>query len=136
MNKNFKVGQSNELIKEGRIYDLHNCFDFDGLLITGKGVIILMFRPNDSYGVGYSAITIRAQSVDHFEVSPHIGAFIVSDIEEIGYKSRDDNDDNWLLNENQATTADDLYFRFNDGNFVRFHSESVLLFEAPATPDL
>lgn len=131
MNKDFTVGQANELIKGGRVYDLHNCFDFVGLTISGAGGVSLMFKPNATHGGGYTGITVQAESLNHLEISPQFGAFSVNDVEEIGYKSRGDNDDNWLLSESQATSSDDLFFRFNNGHFVRFHGERVLLIEAP-----
>lgn len=135
MNKNFTVGQTNELIKEARVYDLHNCFDFAGLAISGAGGISLTFKPNASHGEGYSGIAVQAESLDYFEISPQFGSMTVSDVEEIGYKSRGDDDDNWLLNESQSTPADDLFFRFNDGHYIRFHCERVQLIDAPLTPD-
>jgi hypothetical protein len=135
MNKDFKVGQANELIKESRVFDLHNCFDFSSLTISGACVLILTFKPNTNHGAGYSGVTLQAQSVDYLEISPRFGSTRLRDLEEIGYKSRGDHDDNWLLNESQATAADDLFFRFNDGHYVRFHCERATLIEESPTPE-
>ena len=135
MDKNFIVGQANELIREGRIYDLHNCFDFDYLTILEDGDFRLAFKPNASHGGGYTPVLLCAKGVNHFEVSPNFGPTTVHHLEEIGYKSCGDEDDNWLLNQSQATVADDLFFRFNDGHYVRFLSLSVSLTETPPTPD-
>ena len=129
MHKDFRVGQANELIKESRVFDLHNCFDFSSLTISGAGVLILTFKPNPSHGAGYSGVTLKAQSVDYLEISPRFASTTLCDVEEIGYKSRGDHDDNWLLNESQASPADDLFFRFNGGHYVRFHCEQATLIE-------
>jgi hypothetical protein len=129
MNLDFRVGQSNELIKGERIYDLHNCFDFGGLDVSEAGELRLTFKPNTIHGGGYSSVLVFAQGVDRLAVSSDFGPTTVEYIEEIGYKSPDDADDNWLLSQKQATPSDDLFFRFNDGHYVRFHSKSASLIE-------
>lgn len=131
MNRDFRVGQSNELIKGERIYDLHNCFDFDGLDVSEAGELSLTFKPSAIYGGGYSNVLLFAQGVDRLALSSDFGPTTVRDLEEIGYKSPGDEDDNWLLSQEQATPSDDLFFRFNDGHYVRFHCKSVSLIETP-----
>jgi hypothetical protein len=135
MNRDFRVGQSNELIKGERIYDLHNCFDFDGLDVSEDGELRLNFKPNTTHGGGYSSVLVFAQGVDRVAVSPDFGPTTVKDLEEIGYKSPSDEDDNWLLSQKQATLADDLFFRFNGGHYVRFHSRRASLIETPTISD-
>lgn len=129
MRLDFKVGQSNELIKGERIYDLHNCFDFDGIEVSEAGELRMTFKPIDIYGGGYSNVLVFAQGVDRLAMSSDFGPTTVKDLEEIGYKSPGDEDDNWLLSQKQATPSDDLFFRFNDGQYVRFHSKSASLIE-------
>ena len=111
------------------MFDLHNCFDFDWLAIHGNGDIRLAFIPNVTHGGGYLPIVIHAKSVKRFGLSHNFGPATVTDLDEIGYKSSDDNDDNWLLSQSQATDKDDMFFRFNDGHYVRFHSEHAWLIE-------
>lgn len=135
MDKDFNVGQDNELIKAGRIYDLHNCFDFDYLAILQGGKLRLAFRPSATHGGGYSPVLVYAQGVDHFGISANFGPATVSHLEEIGYKSHGDEDDNWLLSQSQATDTDDLFFRFNDGHYVRFNCQSASLIETSAASD-
>lgn len=134
MRKNFRVGQANELIKDDRIYDLHNCFDFECLVVSGGGDIELVFKPNPEHGEGYSRIAVRVQSVDYLEISPQFGAARITDIDEIGYKLREDRDDSWLLTEIQATEKADVFIRFLGGHFVRFHGEDASLLELHTSP--
>jgi hypothetical protein len=129
MNKDFIVGQANELIKGDITYDLHNCFDFDRLTILGNGELFLAFKPSVGYGDVYSPILIHAKDVDRFASSQNFGPATIKHLEEIGYKSSDDEDDNWLLRQSQATAMDDIFFRFNDGHYVRFHCEHAWLIE-------
>lgn len=136
MNRDFRVGQSNELIKGDRIYDLHNCFDFDGLDVSKAGELRLTFKPNPVHGGGYSSVLVFAQGMDRLALSSDFGPTTVKYLEEIGYKSPGDEDDNWLLSQEQATPSDDLFFRFNDGHYVRFHSESVSLIEMSKASEL
>ncbi len=135
MIRDFRVGQSNELIKGERIYDLHNCFDFGGLDVSETGELRLAFKPSATHGEGYSSVVVFAQGVDRLAMSPDFGPTTVKYLEEIGYKSTGDEDDNWLLSQKQAPSSDDLFFRFNDNHFVRFHSKSASLIETPAASD-
>ena len=86
MNRDFRVGQSNELIKGERIYDLHNCFDFDGLDVSGIGELRLSFKPNTIHGGGYSSVLVFAQGLDRLAVSPDFGPRTVKHLERLATK--------------------------------------------------
>ena len=134
MNKNFHVGQSNELVKDGCVYDLHNCFDFESITILGDRRLLISFKPNLVYGVEQSRIVIEVHDLDYLEASPQFGTEVVYDLDEIGYKSPQDRDDLWLLNEAQSSEDAHLFFRFIEGHFIRFHGSVVTLCEASFTP--
>lgn len=36
MKKEFLVGQSNELVKADKVFDLHNLYDFVGIVLEGE----------------------------------------------------------------------------------------------------
>jgi len=133
MKRNFSIGNSNELIKGDRFYDLHNCFDFGGIDVSVRGELLLVFKPNPIYGHGYSIVLVFAQGVDRLAFSSDFDPAAIEDLDEMGYKSPGDEDDNWLLTQEQATDADDLFFGFNDLHFVRFYSKQVSLIELPAS---
>jgi len=40
MKKGFEIGQSNEIIKTGKIYDLHNIYEFIGVFLNAKKTAI------------------------------------------------------------------------------------------------
>jgi len=49
--KHFKIGQSNKVIKSDKIYDLHNLYDFVGLILNSKERnLLLLSEPNSEYG--------------------------------------------------------------------------------------
>jgi len=128
MEKNFKIGQSNELIKDNQIYDLHNCFDLEGIILGGAEAE-MFFRPNALHGHKYSRIKLHIHCIDYFELSQNFRVSMVVDIDEIGYKKRDDRDDSWLLTESQSQGEADLFFRFVGGHFVRLHGQRITLSE-------
>lgn len=128
MEKDFKLGQSNELIKGDQIYDIHNCFDFESLVLRENDAEIV-FRPNPEYGQGSPGIKLDIRNVDYLELSPGFRAAEVTDIDEMGYRQREDRDDRWLQTESQSKGEGDLFFRFQGGHFLRFHGSCASLLE-------
>lgn len=126
--KNFVVGQSNELIKENVLYDLHNLYDYVGCVLSSTSRFWVFFEPNSTYGTKQIPIAIEFEGLIFLEFSPNLGVGHVQDLEEMGYKSPDDRDDNWLLTEEQANGADHLFFRFS-GAFIRVNSIVAFLRE-------
>jgi len=127
--KNFHVGQSIELIKDGRAFDLHNCFDFKGACFVPDRGLRITFEPNLEFGVGFSTIHIEATGIDYFAVSPGFFSAQIDYLDEIGFKSPQDQNDNWLLMEGQTAQADHFFFRFSENHFIRFHALHVVLIE-------
>lgn len=125
MNKNFAIGQSNELVQNGTVYDLHNLFDFAGMIIGSKKWVRMLFEPNAKHGKGQRSITLDFADVDYLELSSKFGSRCIPDLDEVGYKSPGDQDDEWLTGEQQATSDDHLFFRFGSEDYVRIHCKHV-----------
>lgn len=132
MQKNFRVGKNNELIHEGRVYDLHNQYDFGGLFMDGRGMLRLLFKANAEHGAGLPSIGVEFHDVDYLELSESFASAVVPDLDEVGYKNPGDWDDNWLLSEKQAGAASHLFFRFSGDHYLRVHSGSARLRECVA----
>jgi hypothetical protein len=132
MKKDFVIGQSNELVKDGQIFDLHNHFDFACLCInTKKRELYLLFEPNPEYTESRSVVCIVFREVDYLELSPGFGSRRLSDLDEMGYKSPRDRDDEWLLGEEQASPEDHMFFRFIGDDYIRVHSSEALITSHP-----
>jgi len=129
MEKDFEVGQSNEIVSRGVTYDLHNLYDFGQIVVSGGCRVQLSFVPNAQHGNEQRPVVIEFDGVDYLEFSTHFGSRPVSLVEEIGYKSPGDDDDAWLMSERQATATDHLFFRLGDGDFVRIHSRQAKLLD-------
>jgi hypothetical protein len=130
MNKSFEIGQSNELIKDGSIYDLHNLYDLIGIVLKTKDRRLqLLFEPNPEYGKGQRPVSLSFEGIDYLEFSPNFGAQFISGLDEVGYKSPRDHDDEWLMNEQHTTSDDHLFFRMDGGDFVRLHCRHADLIE-------
>jgi hypothetical protein len=127
MEKKFELGQSNEILKGGRIYDLHNMYDFTGIYVGANRDVHISFQANAEQGRGQPSLALVFSGVDYLEFSPGFGARAVQDLDELGYKSPDDRDDEWLLTEQQATPGDHLFLRFGGGDFIRVHSQQARL---------
>ena len=130
MKKEFLVGQSNELIKAHKIYDLHNLYDFVGLVLKGnKRQIQVLFGPNlDSGNMGVP-IALVFDEIDYLELSLRFESGIIRGLDEMGYKNPDDRDDKWLLGEQQSTSDDHLFFRLDNADYIRVHSQRADIVE-------
>ncbi len=131
MKKSFVIGQSIELIKAGKVYDLHNTYDFVGITLIGKiRRLQVYFEPNPEYGKGKPTVSLIFEEIYYLEFSHNFGAQVISGLDEIGYKNPEDHDDEWLMDEQQATLDDHLFFRLDDGNFIRVHCKNADIVEA------
>ncbi len=123
MKKNVKVGQANEWIKGDHVYDIHNCYDYVGLLLLNCGrTLELIFEPNKDHGKGFNSIRLQFYGISFLEFSSGFGTAFTFNVEEVGYKTSGDNDDNWLLSEGQSLNSDHLFFRFNGDEYIRVYS--------------
>jgi hypothetical protein len=127
MEKNFRVDQSNALARDNELFDLHNCYDYKGIILQGSRALYMFFEPNAEYGLGQAPIMLKFSDISYFEISSNFGGVEVSVLEEIGYKAAGDRDDNWLLDEQQASQNSDLFFRFAAGHFIRVNSRVAIL---------
>ncbi|HEX8781495.1 MAG TPA: hypothetical protein VF728_10050 [Nocardioides sp.] len=129
MARTFKVGQSNELVSSGKIYDLHGHYDFNGLAVLSGGRARLWFVPNDEHGVGRSSVVIEVEGVDYLELTSGVATGKVRDVDEMGYKNPGDRDLDWLLEERASTDGDHFVLRFGPNDFLRIHGQSMALRE-------
>lgn len=130
MEKTFSLGQSNELIKDGRIYDLHNLYCFSGFLFEVEGRRLqIRFDPISGEGNNASSILLSFSGLTYLELSPSFGVKKIDGLDEMGYKSPGDKDDEWLLREEQACKDDHLFFRLDEGDFIRVHCQRADLKE-------
>lgn len=130
MKKNFEIGQSNEVIKSGEIHDLHNLYDYVGIILRGNNrQLQILFTPNSGHCEGKLPISLCFEGIDYLEFSPNFGSKVISSLDEMGYKNSDDFDDEWLLSQEQATNDDHLFLRLDNDSFIRIHSEFATLIE-------
>ncbi len=130
MEKSFEIGQSNEIIKTGKVYDLHNLYNFVGVILKGNSrQLQILFEPNSEYGKNQLPISLNFEEIDYLEFSPDFGVRVVSGLDEMGYKSPEDRDDEWLKGEKHITPEDHLFFRLDEGDFIRVHCRKADLVE-------
>jgi hypothetical protein len=130
MKKDFRVGQSNEIVQGGRVFDLHNQYDFSGVYVGPNRSVQVSFAPHPEHGRGHPPVVLMFDGVDYFELSSSFGTQPIPGLDELGYKNPDDRDDASLLSEEQAADTDHLFLRFDSG-FVRIRSESARLQAGP-----
>jgi hypothetical protein len=129
MDRNFSVGQGNELLLEGQVFDLHNCYDFLGIAIASTRCAQLWFKPNPEHTQNVDLLVLEVRELSVLEVSKGILLGTVRDLDEVGYKNPGDKDLDWLVGERLATGRDHLIFRFGSSDHVRIHGASAGLYE-------
>lgn len=127
MIKNFVVGQSNELLMDGKVHELYNYYEFSGLRIGAHRTVVISFVPCDPNTMDLPRLELECRHVDYFELSPDFGCKDIREVGEMGYKSPGDLDDEWLMTEQQASAADHFFLRLQDCAYVRVHSRYMRL---------
>ena len=118
-----------EVLESGKdeVYDLHNSYDFDQITVGSNRRVQISFTPNVQHGKGQRPIVLEFETVDYLELSEQFGVRPISLLEEIGYKSPEDHDHEWLMGERQAAETDHLFFRLGGDDFIRIHSRRARL---------
>ena len=130
MKKAFLLGQSNEVIKDSKVYDLHNQYDFSGIVLKWDDRRLkVLFNPRTDYGDMGAPISLVFNEIDYLELDLDFGSRVIQNLDEMGYKNPDDQDDEWLLDEQQATPKDHLFIRLEDNNFIRVHCKHADIVE-------
>ncbi|HEY0839418.1 MAG TPA: hypothetical protein VGD74_04480 [Vulgatibacter sp.] len=125
MEKNFSVGDAIELVVGGVRYDLHNWYDFEGIVVLSEALAQLWFR---SHNGNEPSLVLEINGVTDLEVSSGVLMGRCRDVEEIGYKHPSDRDLDWLVAEERSTKRDHLVFRFGIDDYIRIHGERAGLF--------
>lgn len=121
MRRAFEIGQSNEVIKSGHVYDLHNDFVPTAIVFDARSSDLrILFRKISDVSGNFFALVFH--EVDVLEFSGNLGAGGVSGLDEMGYKDVSDYDYEWLSGEGQSKIADHLVIRFDSGAILRVHS--------------
>lgn len=127
MNRNFELGQSNEILQSGRVYDLHNDYLPSAVVLDLQvGALKISFsRISQNHSVNHCALVFH--EVDSLEISGNVCA--ASGLDEMGYKGTDDYDYEWLSGESQSVTGDHFVIRFDGGATLRVHGVSAEFIE-------
>lgn len=122
MKKNFSVNQAVGLSCEGHYFDLHNYYDFQGFDfdVAGKTFCLKFTRTSESQELKQK-VSIKFVGIDAFELSDDFVAHINRNLLELGYKSADDRDHDWLVGEDDSLPQDHLFFRFEADQYIRVH---------------
>lgn len=125
MEKNFIINNgANEVIVEHEMYDLHNVYDFSGVLLEPKDQYLqLSFSPILEFGRGKIPLSIIFRKITFLEFSSGFGTRKFSGLDEVGYKSPEDTDYDWLMNEEQSCENDHLFFRMDGDEYIRVYAE-------------
>lgn len=132
MKKDFHLTSSVEVTKDESSFDLHNCYGFSGLHLHSNKVMI-GFIPDPIWGKGQPDVLITFSEVRYLEVNVDFSKTCLPgclDFDEMGYKSPQDIDYDWLLSENQANFQDHLFFRFEADQYIRIYASQVNLIMA------
>lgn len=127
MKKNFRVGQSNELICGSDLFEIPNYYILSHLIVTADRGLEILFVPDSAYKLGRSTVRLTFEGVLFLEISDGFGTRNCMDVSEFGYKSEGDFDLDWLVGEARSTTDDHFFVRLGGDDFVRVLAEKAVL---------
>jgi len=123
MKRCFKIAQANEVVVEGKVYDLHNFFDLSAVAsFPGEKCFRVCFRrcyPADLPAEERVEVCIEISNPHRVEVSADILRGERRDLDELGYKAPMDDDIEWLVAEEKSLEDYDLVLRFVGGGYIR-----------------
>lgn len=124
MKKNFLVDRAVCLSCEGNYFDLHNCYDFQGFDFDVKRkTFCLNFTLVPESTDLKRNVSIKFTNVNNIEFSSEFFTHINRNLSELGYKSTDDQDYDWLMDEDKSLPQDHLFFRFEGDQYIRLHGD-------------
>lgn len=128
MKKNFLIDQAVGVIYEGRYFDLHNCYNFQGFEfeVVGKKFRLVFECSDSALTTPQTKILIEFIDVSVLELSYGFTSHINQNLVEMGYKNADDRDYDWLVEERNAFETDHLFFRFDSDEYIRIYGCNVM----------
>jgi hypothetical protein len=129
MLRNFRVGQSNELLFGDRRFDLHNEYDFGGVAITGSGEARTWFVPHPQFAKSPLTVVLIFRGLRSFRATGALLLGRAHDVDEIGYKAQNDEDIDWLDSEKNASDHHDFFIRFEGNEYIRVQCDEAVLLE-------
>jgi hypothetical protein len=129
MDKNFSIANAVAIRVGNDECDLHNDFD---LTLLEVDLARRNLRLTFTWAIEAAApnrnrhLTLAFNEVEFLNVSGGVLGKMVRDVVELGYKSPEDFDHDWLMRERQASPPDHLFVRLAGDEFIRVHSRSAL----------
>jgi hypothetical protein len=107
----------------GKHFDLHSFFSIARLSVNPKeGTVLLEFESIKEFmdrAHGVRTLGLEFSGITYIELSPKICTNVSDSLEEFGFKSPSDRDDNWLKDVEQSDSDDHLFIRLSSLEFIR-----------------
>ena len=139
MYKKFQIENSIALKENDKYYDLHNDYDLFSLSfnhVIQKNLVILFRQTNGDWikAEDPKQLKIEFKELTHFSFSDNYFSENASvNIEEIGFKSKNDYDYDWLVTDEQMKKNEKYHFilRMDDNSIIRIGCKEIVLSETP-----
>lgn len=125
MVKNFQLGQSIELILDEHCFDLHNCYNLEEISILDNKVVF-RFEPDIDFGKTLPPILISFIRPTFLTIDHTLLGSSLRYLDQMGYKNPNDFDEEWLLEEKEASEEDHFLFQFVNGSTIRIFAEQAI----------
>jgi hypothetical protein len=128
--RNYSIVNSSAVRSEGKVYDLHNFYDFSSLQIDlANKKLMLIFSVANGFVVetNQEVVVLTFGELYYLEFSVDFFVALPCDLAEIGFKKASDFDHDWLNVEPVSNGGDHFFLRFTDDHFIRVGSFTALL---------
>ncbi|HEV7691458.1 MAG TPA: hypothetical protein VGO52_11565 [Hyphomonadaceae bacterium] len=121
MLRNFRIEDAIALKTEQDRFDLWNDYALVSIAMTGFGsrldcIFKKVYPPHEADHGALALLAFRGVEFVGLQCKPPGDSL---DVDEVGFKARQDNDLGWLIQEGQQDGSEDLIFRFGQAGHMR-----------------
>lgn len=132
MKRNFKIVDSIALVFGDFYLDIHNDYDVVNISISIRqnSLIEISFERLNERWVNKNnpnKLKLIFDQIKYLDYSENLLVNFSSTIEDIGFKDKDDIDYDWIMSEDQSNIESNIFFRFEDGSYIKIYSHSATL---------
>jgi hypothetical protein len=130
MKRNFKIEHGVEIWKDYIFIDLHNLYELNKIILSKANKLLYIIFCRNKYPEPKSLklpskTMFVFRGIQHIEISDNFYNRDIKQLEEIGFKSPNDQNLDWLIPEAKSEKDDHIIFRFEEDEYIRISCDEA-----------